>query len=567
MSDHPAPSPDSLSGTATAQGPSGSDAVAEKTTIEPKNIVLCSDGTGNSGGQGNGTNVWRLFNAVDLRAHLHKEGAARQIAFHDDGVGTEKNKLRRAIGGAFGFGLARNTRELYTFLVRNYRPGDRIFLFGFSRGAYTVRALAGLILSVGVLDYRCFTTDQELRATVHKTYRIYRGRYPSLVQAIWRIFAGTPEARIQELRKKYTLHEVDSLPFIGVWDTVDAVGVPMDWMRYPLNWILRFWFPDKTLNSKIEKACHAIAIDDERGTFHPVMWDETESPDRKGDLDPERIKQIWFAGVHSNVGGGYPKQGMAYVSLDWMLREAAAKGLHFHPNDLAEAEKRQNVHDKLYDSRSGLAIYYRYKPRDIESYCKAYCLGGAAKFHPSVFERIGHGTLGYAPANLPGTLQAIRAPYYTQSGFDSVQLTRTLQSHFKKNIGLLQLARHWIGRRVALYWTMLGSSLTAAALAFALMVQAPTAACPPEEPACDAAAGTALVTPGSNVLEPVKAAFVPKPLQAPADALLEHFRSNPLQLLAAVMVIAVFLYLRILFIRRSKAAADHFWNGVRTELP
>src|SRR5919106_2531604 len=103
-----------------------------------KNIILCSDGTGNSGGKGRGTNVWRLYKALDV------SDPSTQIAFYDDGVGSEDFRLFRIMGVAFGWGLARNVRQLYTFLVRHYHPGDDIFLFGFSRGAFTVRSLAGM---------------------------------------------------------------------------------------------------------------------------------------------------------------------------------------------------------------------------------------------------------------------------------------------------------------------------------------------------------------------------------------------------------------------------------------
>ena len=124
-----------------------------------KNIVLCSDGTGNAGGKGRGTNVWQLFLAVDQHGH-ERHGDERdereereQLAFYDDGVGTSSFRPKQLLGLALGYGLGANIRELYTALARNYDPGnDSIFLFGFSRGAFTVRSLAGMIDKVGVID-------------------------------------------------------------------------------------------------------------------------------------------------------------------------------------------------------------------------------------------------------------------------------------------------------------------------------------------------------------------------------------------------------------------------------
>ena len=117
----------------------------------PKNIVVCSDGTGNSGGKKYGTNVWRIFNAVDR----HRDDV-EQITFHDDGVGTDKLRWLRVLGGAFGLGLTQNLRQLYTFIVTNYEPGDRLYLFGFSRGAFTIRSLAGMICRCGLLEREGF---------------------------------------------------------------------------------------------------------------------------------------------------------------------------------------------------------------------------------------------------------------------------------------------------------------------------------------------------------------------------------------------------------------------------
>src|SRR5690349_514860 len=149
-----------------------------------KNIVICSDGTGNQDIKGRGTNVFKLFEAIDLNGHRTDPGLDPQIAFYDDGVGTEDLKALRILGGGAGLGLARNVRRLYTDLARVYDPGDRIFLFGFSRGAFTVRTLAGMIATCGILNggdvnNRYVSTAQGLEDAVDRVYEAYRARYDS----------------------------------------------------------------------------------------------------------------------------------------------------------------------------------------------------------------------------------------------------------------------------------------------------------------------------------------------------------------------------------------------------
>ena len=181
---------------------------------------------------------------------------------------------------------------------------------------------------------------------------------------------------------------------------VDAVGLPFHIADVLNAAVYRFKFPDHRLSSIVDRACQALSIDDPRRTFEPRVWDE------RGESNRERISQVWFAGVHSNVGGGYEKQGMSLVALDWMLTQAERAGEPFGQHGLrVNLSERQyfrehvSVDDKLYDPRAGFGIFYRWKIRDIEAFCGDH--GVQPKVHQTALERIAHGTDDYAPGNLP----------------------------------------------------------------------------------------------------------------------------------------------------------------------
>src|SRR5437868_4951433 len=145
----------------------------------PKNIVICADGTGNTTIKGRGTNVFKLYEAVDGNGHRSNPELVQQVAIYHDGVGTESMRWLRIFTGATGFGLSRNVKQLYGELARVYEPGDRIFLFGFSRGAFTVRTLAGLIHACGILDLAKYRTNAAFKAGIDEAYREYRQQYNS----------------------------------------------------------------------------------------------------------------------------------------------------------------------------------------------------------------------------------------------------------------------------------------------------------------------------------------------------------------------------------------------------
>jgi uncharacterized protein (DUF2235 family) len=424
-----------------------------------KNIVLLSDGTGNSSAKLQKTNVWRLYQALDLNV------SDAQVAFYDNGVGTSSFKLFAALGGIFGFGLKRNIIDIYSFCCRNYVPGDQLYGFGFSRGAFTIRIVAGFIARMGLVQYNGCDTDLARDAeTAYRAYRKARGFRSGFnflvapVRAIRDFFAHTilRKPRIEDIAR----FEIEKFHFLGVWDTVSAYGGPIEEITLAIDyWLWPLSMPDSFMSRKITRACHVLALDEERDAFKPVLWDdryvrgagdrlhswdqgwspEPQNPD--GPLTPidrERISQVWFVGVHCDIGGGYPQDGLSYFTLKWMMERAHVYGLRYLAPQEVSLTALANPYDKLNDSRHGVAGYYRYRPRNLldlydlpayrlslwqdflhilrliakrpdpENLVKAELAPGTAyrtrppaKIHQTVFDRISRGNDGYAPIVLP----------------------------------------------------------------------------------------------------------------------------------------------------------------------
>src|SRR4051812_7400838 len=308
----------------------------------PKNIVLFSDGTGNSSAKLFKTNVWRLYEATDLRR-------PDQVAYYDDGVGTSPFKPYALLGGALGLGLKRNVKHIYAFLCRNYEPGDRIYAFGFSRGAFTIRILIGLVHNQGLVSA---TTESELWRLVEARWRAYRkpARIRIVREMRKQLHAPTPStSAAANAQVKFT--------FVGLWDTVAAYGLPADELTHA--WDEYVWplsMSDRIPSSSIEKAFHALSLDDERQTFHPVLWTEVHEPQNANSehLDNERISQVWFTGVHSNIGGGYSDDSLSFVSLDWIMQEASNRGLRYVAGAHEQVKAEMAANGPIYDSRKGL---------------------------------------------------------------------------------------------------------------------------------------------------------------------------------------------------------------------
>lgn len=371
-----------------------------------RNLIVLADGTGNSAAKPFKTNVWRLYQALDLN-----DGA--QVAMFGDGVGTSSVRLLRVLGLAFGFGVKRNVIELYKFLCRNYNRGDRIWMFGFSRGAFTIRVLAGLIRREGLVS---FATEAELARHALAAYRAYRikafpTKLPWLRAGRWlrdrlvHRWNRATEAKPYEAAAKDTEVEIR---FLGVWDTVVAYGLPIDELTQAVDrWVWPLKFRDDSLLPNVRCARHALSLDDERRTFFPIPWNEAIEKSRPAEgsvRDPGRLRQVWFPGAHADVGGGYPDDGLSYVALLWMIDEAAREGLRFEPRIVETYAALVAPTGRIYDPRGGMGALWRYQPRDVAELMGA---GNIPLVHGSAIVRMLSGNDGYAPISLPERIEVL----------------------------------------------------------------------------------------------------------------------------------------------------------------
>ena len=298
-----------------------------------KKIVICCDGTWKAAGDQQVTNVVRLLHALKPS---DSDGAA-QVAYYDAGVGTE-SRTRRIAGGLFGIGLGTNVREAYRFLANNYEAKDKIYLFGFSRGAFTVRSLAGFIGASGLLKKSELTH----------------------VKRAWDYYRTSPDARVPAEKAALQALSVEDpkIHMIGVWDTVGSLGVPFD----PLSWMFasRHAFHDAKLGANIDNAYHAVAIDERRGPFKATLWLEDEP------RPSQTVEQVWFTGVHSDVGGGYPatESGLSNCAFRWMVVKATAQGLEFDADVVDRHEPKST--DTLHKSRKSFYRLIPQKIRDVD---------------------------------------------------------------------------------------------------------------------------------------------------------------------------------------------------------
>lgn len=413
-----------------AQAPS-----AVAATPQGKSIFLFADGTGNSSAKLFKTNVWRMYEAIDFG--LESPGKFVQIGYYDNGVGTSNFKPLALLGGIFGIGLQDNVLRLYTFLCRNYQPGDRIYVFGFSRGAFTIRLLVGLLGSQGILKPG---DDADLSLQVRDAYRAFRrafvprlplGRFLVAVGRAVRDGLVSAKRAIFRQRRDHKAKRLDAtIEFVGVWDTVAAYGGPsVEFTRGIDDWVYPLSMPEYGLPTNVRKARHALSLDDERDAFWPLLWDEVieEELVKNGKAPAGRLKQVWFSGVHSDVGGGYPDESLSYIPLLWMMDELG-DDVDFIDTFVQRARDLANPYGPIHDSRSGLAAYYRYQPRKIAAFMDppsistlsmrppptdkklgAHGLLRSVCVHESAIARIISGIDNYAPSALPAEFDLVLA--------------------------------------------------------------------------------------------------------------------------------------------------------------
>lgn len=309
-----------------------------------RNLIVCCDGTWNTqddkqGGIPCPTNVVRLYNAL---ADKNAQGVEQQKYYHP-GVGTDGGWWEKLVGGGMGLGLDGNIMSAYRWLGSHYQPGDRIFLFGFSRGAFTVRSLGGMISTCGLLKLTGLPA-QDVWSRVETAYKDgYRNHGVGPWAGDWAFHQDEPGGKVP-------------VYFLGVWDTVGALGVPNDLsILNLLDNPKRYFFHDTELSSIVLNARHAVALDEQRASFAPTLWSKIE--------DRPSVKQVWFPGAHCNVGGGYVEKGLSDGALKWMMDEAGQLGIGFHSGMVAQVAP--NPRDVAHDSASGVFKLFRTQPRSI----------------------------------------------------------------------------------------------------------------------------------------------------------------------------------------------------------
>ncbi|MFO1101541.1 MAG: DUF2235 domain-containing protein [Methylocystis sp.] len=285
-----------------------------------KKLVIFCDGTWNKLTE-RSTNVLRTLQAIESS---DAAGDAPQLMHYIAGVGTRRGE--RFKGGTFGYGISNNIKDAYSFLVSNYEKNDEVYLFGFSRGAFTARSIAGLVHNLGILK-RC------KMPLVSIAYDHYKDKSES-----WR----PKGADAEQFRRDYCHPWPVKIRFLGVWDTVGALGAPYgEFLGYLVDKFFGCSFHDVTLSESVDSAYHALAADERRWPFRPTKIDLTDYHRQRNKKNLEErgfplYQQKWFPGVHSNVGGGYSQHGLSDCALEWMVDCARKNGLNIAPLDKAE---------------------------------------------------------------------------------------------------------------------------------------------------------------------------------------------------------------------------------------
>jgi len=308
-----------------------------------KNIIICLDGTWNKpdekpheeNEETNVRNLWEI---------LEKDEPEEQVVYYDTGVGS--HWYDRIRGGVSGRGLSKNIREAYYEVCKNYNEGDRVSIFGFSRGAYTARSLSGFIYSCGLINKENLSDD-----TIAEAFNVYKK-------------ADKPTR--QAYKDKNIKCEIE---IIGVWDTVGALGIPISFFKKFTNRFLQFH--DTKINKEIKHAYHALSIDEQRETFRPTLWNVHSGNSH------QTIEQVWFAGVHSDVGGGYKEREHSDITFKWMVNKIKDKLILDDSSYPYHQDVSYNIHDSY-------KFYYGGKERRVASATEV----NTPSVHISVLEKL-----------------------------------------------------------------------------------------------------------------------------------------------------------------------------------
>jgi len=340
-------------------------------------LVVCCDGTWNTPDQKD-RGVMRPSNVVKMARFVLPQAAdgTVQHVHYDKGVGTG-DLVDRFFGGAFGIGLAHNVLEAYEYLSLNYRPGDEIFLFGFSRGAYTVRRVVGMLRKAGLLP--AIPDGGARNAVIAEAYAVYTAREA-------RAQGGADSPAALDFRLRSGAQRVP-VRFLGVWDTVGADGIA-GVLGTLSNSYSNARFHDRILSSDVRHACHAVAIDEHRRLFQPTLFQQSTTGAGNGQL----LEQSWFAGAHSNIGGGYEDSGLSDIALHWIAAKAEGCGLSLDP--CWRARLSPDEFGELRDSRTGFYQFLGKAVRPIGEQRK-----GFERLHHSPLERMERDPAVYQPAN------------------------------------------------------------------------------------------------------------------------------------------------------------------------
>lgn len=379
-----------------------------------KRIIILCDGTWNTSDSKTPTNVVQLAQAINP---VDPDGSV-QVPIYIQGVGAGEGvtslsrQLDAVLGGAFGWGLLENIEEAYRHLVLLFEPGDEVYIFGFSRGAYTARSLTGLIRSTGIVNrasLNCIPEAIRRYRTLDKSDRThpnsdeshaFRARLsPDVVtsrrETHWRVKERLPEAPLLEIK------------FLGVWDSVGALGVPA---HIPIlgEWAKRrYRFHDADLSSMVSAARHAVAIDERRRSFEPTRWTNVarlnaEAPNPLA----EPYREVFFLGDHGSVGGGGDIRDLSSIALRWMIEGAIEAGLSFNPKRLEAIRAHENPMGQLRNTKQpprGFVNWLtRLFPKDRTGPTSM------AELHPSVIARLAaEATLTGREPYRPGSLNGV----------------------------------------------------------------------------------------------------------------------------------------------------------------